>query len=147
MKLVSNDNVIKTEERFPFFPTLDYPVHHGWVSNRDLYCYPYVILVTITITITYRNHYPTKYTPYQQYLYNRIKSFRDGFVTPKPWFEIRKILTSEGLKSPLGKKLGNHHVLSIYQKGKIREKRLKSQIKVTKTLEVTEFKGDQVTIL
>ena len=106
-----------------------------------------MILVTITITITYRNHYPTKYTPYQQYLYNRIKSFRDGFVTPKPWFEIRKILTSEGLKSPLGKKLGNHHVLSIYQKGKIREKRLKSQIKVTKTLEVTEFKGDQVTIL
>jgi|TARA_B100001964_G_C14067969_1_gene524550 hypothetical protein len=59
-----------------------------------------------------------------------------------PLFEIRKILTSEGLKRSLGKKLGNNNVQSLYLKDKIREKRLKSQNKVTKTLEVTEFKGE-----
>ena len=120
---------------------------NGGVSVRDSYCYPYVILVTITISITYRNHYPTKYTPYQQYLYNRIRSYREDFVTPKRWFEIRKILTSEGLKTPLGHRFSNMSVYSIYKKGKVREKRLNSEVKVEKSLSITEYSGDQVTIL
>jgi len=105
------------------------------------------VVINITITITYRNHYPSKYTPYQQYIYNRIKSYRDDFVSPIRWFEIRQILNSEGLKTPLGKKFGNNHIQSIYTKGKKREKRLNSEVKVKKSLSVIEYSGDQVTIL
>ena len=122
-------------------------IRHSGVINRDLYCFPYVVVINITITITYRNHYPTKYTPYQQYLYNRIKSYRDDFVSPIRWFEIRKILNFEGLKTPLGKKFGNNHIQSIYTKGKKREERLNSEVKVKKSLSVIEYSGDQVTIL
>ena len=127
--------------------TLDCPKYHGGINNRDLYCFPYVVVINITITITYRNHYPSKYTLYQQYLYNRIKSYRDDFVSPIRWFEIRKILNSEGLKTPLGKKFGNNHIQSIYTKGKKREERLNSEVKVKKSLSVIEYSGDQVTIL
>ena len=105
------------------------------------------MVINITITITYRNHYPTKYTPYQQYIYNRIKSYREDFVTPIRWFEIRKILTSEGLKTPLGHTFQNNHVLSIYQKGKKREERFNSTVKVKKSLSVKEYKSDQVKII
>ena len=120
---------------------------YGGINNRDLYCFPYVVVINIIITITYRNHYPSKYIPYQQYLYNRIKSYRDDFVSPIRWFEIRKILNSEGLKTPLGKKFGNNHIQSIYTKGKKREERLNSEVKVKKSLSVIEYSGDQVTIL
>jgi len=105
------------------------------------------VVINITITITYRNHYPSKYTLYQQYLYYRIKSYRDDFVSPIRWFEIRKILNSEGLKTTLGKKFGNNHIQSIYTKGKKREERLNSEVKVKKSLSVIEYSGDQVTIL
>jgi hypothetical protein len=105
------------------------------------------VVINISITITYKNHYPSKYTPYQQLLFDRIKSYREDFVTPKRWFEIRKILTSEGLKSPLGKTLGNNHIMSIYKKGKIREDRLNSKVKVKKSLDIIEYDTDQITIL
>jgi len=51
------------------------------------------------------------------------------------------------LKSPLGKKLGNNHVQSIYIKGKKREERLNSEVKVKKSLSIIEYSSDQVTIL
>jgi len=104
-------------------------------------------VINIYVTITYRNHYPSKYTPYQQLLYDRIKSYREDFVSPKRWFEIRNILSSEGLKSPLGKKLENNHICSIYKKGKVREERLNSEVKVKKSLDIIEYDTDQITIL
>jgi len=104
-------------------------------------------VINIYVTITYRNQYPTKYTPYQQTLYDRIKSYREDFVSPKRWFEIRDILISEGFKSPLGKKLENNHICSIYKKGKVREKRLNSEVKVKKSLEIIEYDSDQITFI
>ena len=56
-------------------------------------------------------------------------------------------MNSEGLKTPLGKKFRNNLVQSIYQKGKKREERLNSEVKVKKSLSVIEYSGDQVTIL
>ena len=105
---------------------------------------PHVVVITIKISITYRNHYPSKYTPYQEYLYNRIRSLREDFITPKKWSEIRKLLTSEGLKTPLGKEFGNNNVQSIYIKGKKRLERLNFGVKVEKSLHVEEYKGDEV---
>jgi len=56
-------------------------------------------------------------------------------------------LNSEGLKTPLGKKFGNNHIQSIYTKGKKREERLNSEVKVEKSLSVKEYKGDQIKII
>ena len=80
-------------------------------------------------------------------MYNRIRSLREDFITPKKWSEIRKLLTSEGLKTPLGKEFGNNNVHSIYIKGKKRLERLNSVVKVEKSLHVKEYKGDEVKII
>ena len=57
-------------------------------------------MITISISITYRNHYPTNYNQYQKYLFERIRSLREDFITPKKWSEIRKLLTPEGQYGP-----------------------------------------------
>jgi|TARA_B100000809_G_scaffold241981_1_gene265670 hypothetical protein len=69
------------------------------------------------------------------------------FVSPKRWYEIRDILNSEGLKTPRGHTFGINNVMSIYNKGIKREERLNSEVKVKKSLSITEYSGDQVTIL
>ena len=117
------------------------------VRNKDLYRFPYVVVINITISITYRNHYPTKYSKYQKYLYDRIKSLKMCFVSPKRWFEIRNILNDEGLKTPKGHKFEINNVMSIYKKGKVREERLNSEVKVEKSLQIIEYDSDQITIL
>jgi len=104
-------------------------------------------VINIYVTITYRNHYPSKYTPYQQLLYDRIKSYREDFVSPKRWFEIRDILNCEGLKTPKGHTFEINNVMSIYKKGKVREERLNSEVEVEKSLQIIEYDSDQITIL
>ena len=66
---------------------------------------------------------------------------------PKRWSEIRKILTSEGLKTPFGKEFRNNNVHSIYIKGKKRLERLNSGVEVEKSLHVEQYKGDEVKII
>jgi len=75
-------------------------------------------------------------------LYNRIRSLREDFITPKKWSEIRKLLTSEGLKTPFGKEFGNNNVQSIFIKVKKRLERLNSDVKVEKSLHLEEYKVD-----
>ncbi len=104
------------------------------------------MVITISISITYRNHYPTNYNQYQKYLFERIRSLREDFITPKKWSEIRKLLTSEGLKTPLGKEFRNNNVQSIYKKGVKRLERLNSKIKIKKSIKFEEFIGEQVKI-
>ena len=69
------------------------------------------------------------------------------FVSPKRWFEIRNILNDEGLKTPKGHKFEINNVMSIYKKGKVREERLNSDVKVEKSLQIIEYDSDQITIL
>jgi len=107
--------------------------------KSDESCYTYITLLTITITITYKNLYPTKYTPYQQQLYDRIKGYKECFVTPIGYRKITNILNSEGLKTPLGKVFKPNHTFSIYKKGKIREERINFKPKVTRDIEVTHY--------
>ena len=77
-------------------------------------------------------------------LQNEIKSYYDNSVSGIGWKEIGDILHSEGLKSPMGKRLKSNNVHSIYKKGKLREKRLNSKPKVTKRMLVYEFREDGV---
>ena len=63
------------------------------------------------------------------------------FVSPKRWFEIRDILNNEGLKTPMGHRFEINNVISIYKKGKVREERLNSEVKVKKRLETTYKDG------
>ena len=69
------------------------------------------------------------------------------FVSPKRWFEIRNILNDEGLKTPKGHKFEINNVMSIYKKGKVREERLNSEVKVEKSLQIIEYDSDQITFL
>tara|TARA_Y100001970_G_C14094791_1_gene782019 strand:- start:817 stop:1173 length:357 start_codon:yes stop_codon:yes gene_type:complete len=108
------------------------------------YCYPFITIVKIKISITYRTHHPTNYTPYQEYLYNRIKKYKEDSVTPIGYRKITKIFNFEGLKSPTNKTFYPSLIQSIYKKGKIRYKRLNSKVRVEKSMEVKQIGNDKV---
>ena len=124
-----------------------FQVCNSGVGNLDKYCYTLISLLTITITITYKNIHPSQYTEYQQYLYDRIKGYKDSFVTPIGWKQIGEILNSEGLKTPMDKTFKSNNVFSIYKKGKIREERLNSKRSVTRSLEVTHYSNNDIELL
>ena len=119
-------------------------VRHRGVTELEGFCYPFITIVNIKISITYRTHHPTNYTPYQEYLYKRVKGYKEDFVTPIGYRKISKIFNSEGLKSPTGKTFYPSLVQSIYRKGKMREERLNSEVKVTKKMTVKHYGNDKV---
>ena len=108
------------------------------------FCYPFITIVNIKISITYRTHQPTHYTPYQEYLYKRVKGYKEDFITPIGYRKISKLFNSEGLKSPTNKTFYPSLIQSIYKKGKIREKRLNSKVRVEKSMEVKQIGNDKV---
>ena len=108
------------------------------------FCYPFITIVKIRISITYRSHHPTNYTPYQEYLYKRVKGYKENFVSPIGYRKITKLFNSEGLKSPTNKTFYPSLIQSIYKKGKIREKRLNSEVRVEKSMEVKQIGNDKV---
>ena len=115
--------------------------------KSDHFCFTLISVVTIILTITYKNHYPTNYTTYQQYLFDRIKGYKDSFVSEIGWKKIGNVLNSEGYKIPLGKAFKSNHVHSIYKKGKIREERLSYKPKVTKRMEVEHFRNQDIILV
>ena len=117
---------------------------HRGVTKLEGFCYPLLTVVTIRISITFRPHHPTNYSKYQQYLFGRIKGYKEDFVTPIGYRKISKIFNSEGLKSPTGKTFYPSLVQSIYRKGKMREERLNSEVKVTKKMTVKHYGNDKV---
>ena len=124
--------------------TLHSPEHHRGVTKLEGFCYPLLTVVTIRISITFRSHHPTNYSNYQQYLFGRIKGYKEDFVTPIGYRKISKIFNSEGLKSPTGKTFYPSLIQSIYRKGKMREERLNSKVKVTKKMTVKHYRNDKV---
>ena len=66
----------------------------------------------------------SEYTSYQEYLFNRIKSFKEDNLTPIGYRKISQIFNEEGLLTPRGFEFKNNHVHSIYKKGKIRLDRM-----------------------
>ena len=115
--------------------------------KSDHFCFTLISVVTIILTITYKNLYPSRYTQYQEYLFNRIKEYKEQNVSGFGWKKIGEILNSEGLKTPMGKVFKSNHVHSIYKKGKIREERLSYKPKVTKRMEVEHFRNQDIIIV
>ena len=110
------------------------------------FCYPFITIVNIKISITYRTHQPTNYTPYQEYLYKRVKGYKEDFVTPIGYRKITKLFNSEGLKSPTNKTFYPSLIQSIYKKGKRREERIKYEVEVEKEMFVKHYRNDKVKI-
>jgi len=127
--------------------TLHKPFHHSGVTKQGLYRFSHLTLITVRITIIYRNHYQTKYSSYQQYLFDRIKGYKEQNVSGFGWKQIGDILNSKGYKTPTGKVFKSNHVHSIYKKGMIREERLNSEIIVEKEMEVEQFHNQNIILV
>ena len=119
-------------------------VCHSGIGKSEHFCFPFITIVNIKISITYRTHHPTNYTPYQEYLYKRVKGYKEDFVSPIGYRKITKLFNSEGLKSPTNKTFYPSLIQSIYKKGKRREKRLSSEVRVEKSMEVKQIGNDKV---
>ena len=114
----------------------------------DIFCFVPITIIVLQITVRFRTHYPTKYTQYQQYLFNRIKGYREQNVSKWTWKKIVDILNSENLKTPMGKVFKSNHIHSIYKKGKIREERLNSKYEIVdRKLEIRRYTKDGVYII
>jgi hypothetical protein len=57
-------------------------------------------------------------------LFDRIRGYKESFVTPIGYRKISQIFNEEGLKTPRNTEFSNSKVHSIYKKGKIREERI-----------------------
>ena len=122
-------------------------IGYSGVTKQGLYRFTHLTIITVRITIIYRNHYHTNYNSYQQYLFDRIKGYKEQNVSGFGWKKIGEILNSEGLKTPTGKLFKSNHIHSIYKKGKIREERLNSKRSVTRSLEVTHYSNNDIELL
>ena len=121
-----------------------YLLAHRWVRSTFLLILSWQYNPPVEILLF---HYQTKYSSYQQYLFNRIKGYREQNVSGFGWKQIGDILNSEGYKTPLGKTFKSNNVHSIYKKGKIREERLNSKRSVTRSLEVTHYSNNDIELL
>ena len=119
-------------------------VCHRGVTESYGFRYPFITIVNIRISITFKSHHPTNYSKYQQYLFGRIKGYKEDSVTPIGYRKITKLFNSEGLKSPTNKTFYPSLIQSIYKKGKRREKRLSSEVRVEKSMEVKQIGNDKV---
>tara|TARA_B110001450_G_scaffold100307_1_gene95080 strand:+ start:1857 stop:2144 length:288 start_codon:yes stop_codon:yes gene_type:complete len=77
-----------------------------------------------TISVTTTKLWESNYSEYQQFLFDKIKSFKESILTPLVYRRISKILNDEGLLTPRKTPFTNTKVFSIYQKGLKREERM-----------------------
>ena len=82
------------------------------------------MFVKFSVSITTTKLWESNYSEYQQYLFDRICSYKSDFVTPIDFVKISQIFNKEGLKTPRGNVFRNNHVHSIYKKGLIRVERV-----------------------
>jgi len=73
-------------------------------------------------------------------LFDRIRGFKEHFLTPIGYRKISQIFNEEGLKTPRGNVFKNNHVHSIYKKGLIREERMNRE----DIVEVKDFKVQRI---
>ena len=123
------------------------PIHHSGVGKLYDYSFGTISIISLRVTITYRNHQTTKYNEYQQYLFNRIKTLYEDSVSGIGWKKIGDILNSEGLKSPMGRRLKSNNVQSIYKKGMRRKRRLNSEVEVKREVSIRHNENDEIEII
>jgi hypothetical protein len=73
-------------------------------------------------------------------LFDRIRGYKEHFLTPIGYRKISQILNREGLKTPRGSVFKNNHVHSVYKKGLIREERVNRE----DIVEVKDFKVQRI---
>ena len=73
-------------------------------------------------------------------MFDRIKGYKEGFLTPIGYRKISQILNGEGLKAPHGSVFKNCHVHSIYKKRLIREERMNRE----DIAEVKDFNAQRI---
>ena len=73
-------------------------------------------------------------------MFDRIRGYKEHFLTPIGYRKISQILNGEGLKTPRGSVFKNNHVHSIYKKGLIREERINRE----DIVEVKDFKVQRI---
>lgn len=73
-------------------------------------------------------------------MFDRIRGYKEHFLTPIGYRKISQILNVEGLKTPRGSVFKNNHVHSIYKKGLIREERMNRE----DIVEVKDFKVQRI---
>ena len=112
------------------------PFSYGGVKYRDEFCNPIRVVVRFSVSITTTKLWESNYSEYQQYLFDRIRGYKEDFLTPIGYRRISQILNGEGLKTPRGSLFKNNHVHSIYKKGLIREERMNRE----DIVEVKDFK-------
>ena len=112
-------------------------ISYGGVKKRDGYTYPIKYIVRFSVSIKTTHLWSSNYSEYQQYLFDRIRGYKENHLTPIGYRKISQILNGEGLKTPRGNVFKNNHVHSIYKKGLIREERMNRK-------DIVE--GSQVTI-
>ena len=123
-----------------------FQICHSGIVKLEGFCYPFITIVNIRISITFKSHHPTNYSKYQQYLFGRIKEYKEDFVTPIGYRKITKLFNSEGLKSPTNKTFYPSLVHSIYRRSKIREERFNSEVEVNKEMFVKYIGNKEITI-
>ena len=123
------------------------PIHHSGVGKLYDYSFGTISIISLRVTITYRNHQTTKYNEYQQYLFIRIKTLYEDSVSGIGWKKIGDILNSEGLKSPMGRRLKSNNVQSIYKKGMRRKRRLNSEVEVKREVSIRHYENDEIEII
>ena len=82
------------------------------------------MFIKFSVSIDSTKLWESNYSEYQQYLFDRICSYKNDFVTPIDFVKISQIFNKEGLKTPRGNVFKNNHVHSIYKKGLIRVERV-----------------------
>ena len=78
------------------------------------------MLVTFSVSVVTTHLWKSDYSSYQEYIFNRIRDYKDNILTPIGYRKISQIFNKEGLLTPRGSVFKNNHVHSIYKKGKIR---------------------------
>ena len=98
------------------------------------------MVVRFSVSITTTKLWESNYSKYQQYLFDRIREYKDNCVTPIDYIKISQIFNKEGLKTPRGSMFRNNHVHSIHKKGLIREERVNRE----DIVEVKDFKVQRI---
>ena len=83
-------------------------IHHCGVNLSDQSSYPYKLLVTFSISIESSRFWNSNYTDYQQYLFDRIKGYKQNHLIPIGYRKISQIFNEEGLKTPRGSTFKNN---------------------------------------
>ena len=87
----------------------------------------------------------SNYSEYQQFLFDKIKGFKESILTPIGYRKISNIFNDEGLKTPRNTEFSNSKAHSMYKKGKIREERInRKDIVEVSNLTIEEIRNSRL---